>query len=259
MREMCQVQYQTNKATRQTQSDHAARRIDGIDWHGFLGPTRQEPANGNKYVLVITDYLTKFVVAKALPNNTAQTTAQVFVEEFIFKFGVPNRLITDQGVHFNNELLKNVAAMIGFDHIKSTPYHPQTNGEVERFNATFHPQLAKLYDENLNNWDEYLLAVLYAYNTGQHPTTGYSPFQLMFGREPTLPLAQKQPTFTLAKPNDYWPRMMRSLKMYHQAARQNIQIQQQVTKARFDLHRSEPILKTSSSKTSSTLLGSRMN
>ncbi|CAF1293542.1 unnamed protein product [Didymodactylos carnosus] len=185
----------------------------------FWGPTRQESANGNKYVLVITDYLTKFVVAKALPNNTVQTTAQVFVEEFIFKFGVPNRLITDQGVHFNNELLKNVAAMIGFDHIKSTPYHPQTNGQVERFNATVHPQLTKLYDENLNNWDEYLPAVLYAYNTGQHATTGYSPFQLMFGREPTLPLAQKQPTFTLTKPNDYWPRMMRSLKMYHQTAR----------------------------------------
>ncbi|CAF4512793.1 unnamed protein product [Didymodactylos carnosus] len=136
----------------------------------FWGPTRQESANGNKYVLVITDYLTKFVVAKALPNNTAQTTAQVFVEEFIFKFGVPNRLITDQGVHFNNELLKNVTAMIGFDHIKSTPYHPHTNGQVERFNATFHPQLAKLYDENLNNWDEYLPAVVYAYDTGHNAT-----------------------------------------------------------------------------------------
>ncbi|CAF1178983.1 unnamed protein product [Didymodactylos carnosus] len=68
----------------------------------FWGATRQESVNGNKYVLIITDYLTKFVVAKALPNNTTQTTAQTFVKEFIFKFGVLNRHITDQGVHFNN-------------------------------------------------------------------------------------------------------------------------------------------------------------
>ncbi|CAF1062033.1 unnamed protein product [Didymodactylos carnosus] len=213
----------------------------------FWGPIRQGSVNENKYVLVITDYLTKFVVAKALPNNTAQTTAQTFVEEFIFNFGVPNRLIIDQGVHFNNELMKNVAELIGFDHIKAIPYYPQTNGQVERFNATFRPQLAKLQDENLNNWDEYLPAVVYVYNTGQHATTGYSLFQLMFDREPTLPLAQKQPTFTLTKSNHYWPRMMWSLKMYYQAARQNIQIQRQVTKARFDLNRSDPIYKANDS------------
>jgi transposase InsO family protein len=210
----------------------------------FWGPTRQESVNGNKYVLVITDYMTKFVVAKALPNNTAQITAQTFLEEFIFKFGVPNRLITDQGVHFNNELMKNMAELLGFNHIKSTPYHPQTNGQVERFNATFRPQLAKLFDENLGNWDEYLPAVVYAYNTGQHATTGYSPFQLMFGRQPTLPLAEKHAIFTLTKPSDYWPRMIRSLKMYHQAARQNIQVQQHLAKTRFDLNRSDPIYKT---------------
>ncbi|CAF0966379.1 unnamed protein product [Didymodactylos carnosus] len=93
--------------------------------------------------------------------------------------------------------------MIGFDHIKSTPYHPQTNSQVERFNATFRPKLAKLQDENLNNCDEYLSAVVYAYNTGQHATTGYSPFQLIFGREPIPPLAHKQPMFTLTKPSDY--------------------------------------------------------
>src|SRR5690348_623867 len=53
----------------------------------FWGPTREKSGNGNRYMLVITDYLTKFVVAKALPNNTAETAAQVFVEEFVFRFG----------------------------------------------------------------------------------------------------------------------------------------------------------------------------
>ncbi|CAF4462918.1 unnamed protein product [Didymodactylos carnosus] len=57
--------------------------------------------------------------------------------------------------------------LLGTNHIKSTPYHPMTNGLVERFNATFHPQLSELYEKNLNNWDDYLPAVIYAYNTGK--------------------------------------------------------------------------------------------
>ncbi|CAF1411198.1 unnamed protein product, partial [Didymodactylos carnosus] len=76
--------------------------------------------------------------------------------------------------------------------------------------------------------------VVHAYNTGQPASIGHSPFQLMFGREPTLPVPQKQPALTLAEPNDYWFRMMRALTVYHQAARQNIKIQQQLAKARFD-------------------------
>ncbi|CAF0927570.1 unnamed protein product [Didymodactylos carnosus] len=122
----------------------------------YCGPTIEQSAQDNKNILVITDYLTKFVVVKAVPNNTAQTAAQVFVEDFIFKFGVPRRLITDQGVHFNNELVKDITLLFGVNHIQSTPYHPQTNGQVERFNVTFRPQLAKLYSENINNWNDYL-------------------------------------------------------------------------------------------------------
>ncbi|CAF1460580.1 unnamed protein product [Didymodactylos carnosus] len=67
-----------------------------------------------------------------------------------------------------------------------------------------HPQLAKLHDENVNHWDEYLPACIFAYNSGQHGTTGYSPFQLMFAREQVLPFDQPTSGITLAKPSDYW-------------------------------------------------------
>jgi transposase InsO family protein len=206
----------------------------------FWGPTPHYSSNGNKYVLVITDYYTKYVVAHALPDNTAITTAKCFVEQFIFKYGVPKRLITDQGVHFNNELMKNVTMLLGTHHIKSTAYHPQTNGLVERFNGTFHPQLAKLYNEDLNDWDEYLPPVIYAYNTGEQSGTGYSPFQLMFGRNPILPMDHTPAIIKFLRPNDYWRQLMKCMNVYREAARQHIQLHQQQSKQRFDRNRKDP-------------------
>ncbi|CAF2960214.1 unnamed protein product [Rotaria sp. Silwood2] len=80
-----------------------------------------------------------------------------------------------------------MAQLIGYNHILSTVYHPQSNGMDERFNATFVPQLAKLHDRENNNWDGYLQSVVFAYNTGVHANTQYSSFQLQFGREPRMP------------------------------------------------------------------------
>ena len=206
----------------------------------FWGPTPQYSATGNKYVLVIMDYYTKYVVAAALPDNTACTTAKFFVENFVFKYGIPRRLITDRGVHFTNELMGNLTKLLGTNHIQTAAYHPQGNGLIERFNATFHPQLAKLYNAELNNWDDYLSSVLYAYNTGVQSSTGYSPFQLMFGRHPILPLDHTSTTFRFDKPNDYWRKIMRCMKIYQNTASQQIRLQQQRTKHRFDQHRSNP-------------------
>ena len=143
----------------------------------FWGPTPEYSRNGNKYVLVITDYFTRYVVATALPNNTAIAAAKCFTEEFSFKFGIPRRLITDQGTHFNNELMKNLTALLGTNHIQTSAYHPQANGLTERFNSTFHTQLAKFQNSELQDWDEYLGAVTYGYNTGIQGTTRYTPFQ----------------------------------------------------------------------------------
>jgi predicted aspartyl protease len=205
----------------------------------FWGPTPQYSTNGNRYILVIMDYYTKYVVAMPLPNNTAITTANVFVEDFVFKYGVPRRLITDQGVHFANEVMKKVTDILGTNHIQTSAYHPQANGLVERFNGTFHPQLGKLYNAELNNWDDYLPAVIYAYNTGVQSSTGYSPFQLMFGRNPILPLDHTPTTFQFNRPNDYWNKLMQCMNIYREVARQQVRTQQQKAKQRFDKNRND--------------------
>ncbi|CAF4938297.1 unnamed protein product, partial [Rotaria socialis] len=75
--------------------------------------------------------------------------------------------------------------------------------------ATFHPQLSKLYNAELNDWDDNLAPVIYAYNTGEHSTTGYSPFQLMFGRYPILPINHTPATFKFNRPSDYWMKLIK--------------------------------------------------
>ena len=211
-------------------------QLIGMD---YCGPFKQTP-RGNQYVLCITDYFTRWVVAAAVPDCTAQTTAEALFNEYICKYGVPAVILSDQGTHFHNQLMEAMSKLMGYNHKYSTAYHPQSNGMVERFNATFVPQIAKLQDRENNNWDEFLLPVVFAYNTGTHSTTQYSPFQLLYGREPKLPTDGPISSFTFHKPNDYYEQLKKSMKLIHSHARQNIVHKQHRYKNRYDKQRSDP-------------------
>ena len=208
----------------------------GVD---YCGPLKRTPRE-NQYVLIITDYFTRHVTAIALPNCTAETTAQALFNDYFCKYGVPAVILSDQGSHFRNQLMENIRLLIGYNHIYSTLYHPQTNGIVERFNATFIPQIAKLQDTQDNNWDEYLQAVVFAYNTGIHKTTKYSPYELLYGRFPRLPITAGPQSFSFAKPNDYFEQLKKTLRIYHQAAKNYVLIQQQNSKITYDRNRLNP-------------------
>ncbi len=118
---------------------------------------------------------------------------------------------------------------MGCHHIKSTPYHPQTNGAIERFNSTFERQLAKLTDQNINDWDVHLKSIVFAYNTGQHAATKFSPYQLQFGRNPNLPPDRLPTSYEFYKPKDYFHHFQRTMRIYHQHARENMKRNQQFT------------------------------
>jgi hypothetical protein len=211
-------------------------QLIGMD---YCGPFKQTP-RGNQYVLCITDYFTRWIVAVAVPDCSAQTTAEALFNEYICKYGVPTVILSDQGTHFHNQLMQAMAKLLGYNHTYSTTYHPQSNGMVERFNATFVPQIAKLQDKEHNNWDEFLSPVVFAYNTGTHSTTNYSPFQLLFGREPRLPTDAQATSFTFHKPNDYYEQLKKSMKVIHAHARGNITRKQHHYKARYDKRRPDP-------------------
>ena len=210
-------------------------QLIGIDYSGPYPRTPDE----NKYILAISDYFTKWVIAIPVPNQTAQTTAKALYENLICIHGVPRRILSDRGTHFCNELMEAFTKLLGCNHIKSTPYHPQTNGVIERFNSTFERQLAKLTDKNVNNWDVHLNSILFAYNTGQHSTTKYSPFQLLFGRDPQLPAESSSNVYKFSKPNDYFNHLRETLQLYQQQASINIRKQQEYYKKRYDKNRPE--------------------
>ena len=211
-------------------------QLVGID---YCGPFKRTPRE-NQYVLCITDYFTRWIIAIALPDCSAKTTAEAIFNEYICRYGVPVTVLSDQGTHFNNQLMDAMAKLVGFNHVFSTVYHPQSNGMVERFNATFVPQLAKLYDRENNNWDEYLSPVVFAYNTGVHATTGFNPFQLQFGREPRLPPDKPPEQYVFHRPNDYYCQLKKSLSIAHQCARSRIIFDQARYKQRYDQRRSDP-------------------
>jgi hypothetical protein len=206
----------------------------------FWGPVHPS-ATGNRYVVVLTDNLSKYVIAKPLPNNTAQSTARFLMEDFILIHGAPQRLITDLGVHFDNELLQALTTMTGIEHAFSTSYHPQTNGQVERFNATFCAQLAKYHDENSNNWDEYLQSIVFAYNNGLHSSTGFTPYELAFGRKQTSPFEPPRSTIQFRKPHDYWAILTQYKQTAITQARANIRHHQHLAKRRYDRGRTDPM------------------
>ncbi|CAF1493696.1 unnamed protein product [Adineta steineri] len=208
----------------------------GID---YCGPLKRTPRE-NQYVLVITDYFTRHITAIALPNCTAETTAQALFNDFFCKYGIPAVILSDQGSHFKNQLMENIQHLIGYNHIYSTPYHPQTNGIVERFNATFIPQIAKLQDTQDNNWDEFLQPVVFAYNTGVHKTTKYSPYELLYGSSARLPITIRPAHFSFTTPNDYFEQLRKTMRIYHRAAHDNIIHQQQNTKTFYDSNRRDP-------------------
>ncbi|CAF3782340.1 unnamed protein product [Rotaria sp. Silwood1] len=211
----------------------------GIVGMDFWGPTHQASLHGNRYVITMTDYLSKFVFAKAVPTNTAEQASKFFYE-IVCQFGPPTKLITDNGSHFISELTQAVVQQCNTTHVLTTPYHPMSNGQTERFNATFAPSLAKLFDRKKQDWDVYLQSCVYAYNTGKHATTGLSPYQLMFGREPQPLMDRKQLKVRLSRPNAYWDVVRRSRLLFQQIATANALHQNSLAKTRFDKNRPNP-------------------
>ncbi|KAK8777721.1 hypothetical protein V5799_020936 [Amblyomma americanum] len=162
-----------------------ARPFDrvGIDLYGPLPFTTA----GNRWIIVAVDHLTRYAETAALPAATARDVA-FFLHHFVLRHGAPRELLSDRGRVFLSEVLHELLAARHIVHRTTTAYHPQTNGLTERFNRTLGDMIAMYIHSDSSNWDQVLPFVTYAYNTSSQTTTGFSPFFLLFGREPSCML-----------------------------------------------------------------------
>ena len=160
-----------------------------------------ETENGNKNILVISDYYTKWTHAVAIPDQTALTVADKLMTEFIAIFGVPIQIHTDQGRNFESHLFKQVCEILKINKTRTTPFHAQSDGQVERWNRTIQQMLKAFVNENRDDWDDLLPYLCMAYRATTHESTGCSPNLMMFGHEINMPLDIIVGTPEKGKPN----------------------------------------------------------
>lgn len=209
----------------------------------FSGPY-PETTQGNRYILTLICHLTSWPECFSLPDKSAGSVARVLLQEFIPRFGCFETLLSDQGSEFENQLIARLCANLGIAKIRTSAYRPSTNGRSERFHGFLTSVLRKHVGPSQRDWDEWIPCVLSAYRSSVHETTGYSPYFMMYGRDPVLPFD------TLLRPKlrytgeDYLPIMLQRLHHCHVQAKANIIAGQEKSRQYYDqkasLHEFQP-------------------
>ena len=208
-----------------------------MDFHGPITPVS---ARGNRYIVSLTDIFSKFVITRAVRDCTAATAARFLQQDVICKYGTPKCILTDNGSHFIASMMETLFHRLGIVNMYCTPYHPQTNGQIERFNSTMDAKIAALSNPSRSDWDDQLPFVTLNCNTTIHSTTRVIPFELMYGRSAVLPCDSQNSMVSLDPDPRYTDKLREHITSLTRTARANISLAQTSSKTRYDLHRSNP-------------------
>ena len=155
-------------------------------------PLCEEPVITN--VMVMQDHFSKYVVAYVVKDQTAHTAAETLRNGYFGLFRAPAYLVSNQRKAFTSHLISNLCELYGVQKLRTSPYHAQTNGQVERMNQTIIRMICKLEQDKKARWSEHLPEMLAAYNGTHSAVTGYSPYFLLFGRKSRMPVDCLFPT-----------------------------------------------------------------
>jgi len=162
----------------------------------ILGPMPRT-SRGFRYILVITDRYSKLVQTVPLTKITALSVAQAFCERWVFQYGPPEYLLSDRGTQFVSKFMQKVCKILGIRQAFTAAYHPQTNGQAERFNRTLLAALRTFCGEHPKQWGQFLQAIVYGYNSTYHRAIKMSPLQLILTIPPPLMALQKAQSLDL--------------------------------------------------------------
>lgn len=148
-----------------------------------VGPLR--PSENYRYILTMQCELTKYVIAAPMETKEAKSIARTLVENVILKYGIFKTLKSDRGTEFTNELMQEICSLLKIEQKFSTPYHHETLGTVERNHRVLNEYFLSFVSEG--EWHSWIPYYTFAYNITPHVDTEYSPFELIFGKLPSLP------------------------------------------------------------------------
>jgi len=147
----------------------------------LIGPISPVSDKGNRYILTVVDYATRYPEAVALPKIETERVAEALLEVFC-RVGFPKEILSDRGTQFTSSLMGEVCRLVSVKQLFTTPYNPKCNGLCDRINGVIKNMLKKTCQERPRDWDRYLPAVLFAYREVPQASTGFSPFELLYGR-----------------------------------------------------------------------------
>ena len=177
---------------------------------GVMGPYHLTPRR-IRYILTYIDNLSQYTEAFVMPDQSAKTVAMIYATQILTRHGTGSKLISDQGPAFMSALFNETCKILGISRARTTPYHPSSNGMVERFQRSLHVGMSHYINAANRNWIEVLPFYLMAYRTTPNTTTGYSLFFLLHCREMSLQ-SNENLKAKLSKPDPILSQRMDNLK-----------------------------------------------
>ncbi|CAM8987939.1 unnamed protein product [Rhodiola kirilowii] len=163
-----------------------------------VGPINPKASNGHTYILAATDYFSKWAEAVTLREVKKENVVDFITKHIIYRHGVPQRIVTDNGKQFSNKLMTNLCEKFKFKQYKSSMYNAPANGLAEAFNKTLCNLLRKVVGKSKRDWHEKIGEALWAYRTTYKTPTQATPYALVYGVEAVLPLELQIPSMRIA-------------------------------------------------------------
>ena len=187
----------------------------------LFGPLKTS-GSGKKYIMCITDAFSKLAELVALPNKEAPTVASALFSRWICRYGLPEEIVSDGGKEFCNNIVEEMLKLMKVKKTTTSPYHPQTNAQVEVCNKTIAQYLATQVSKSTLDWELFLAPMSFAYNTGFHRSIKNSPYAVTYGQQPrTVNFSEDRRRYGEDLSTELYQRMQLSHDTYRQLAKEN--------------------------------------